>query len=723
MKLLLTGFCLGIVVFAGRTQTIDESIAFKFRNPPLPYHMNLNVHHAPYEPAKQDMLLDSLLRCGYGGVATNVNWTEDYLKNSEAFSSFFRFARSARNKGMEVWLYDEKGYPSGMAGGHILSEHPEWESEGMFFKDTVITGPTKTGIPVLPGKLIIATAFPLKNGEVQFEKGEDLRHRLTGGRLQWNAPGGTWKIVQISSGALYHGFQAGTNRAGEVLRYPSLLLPEVTDRFIELTHKKYEEVSGSLLGDLFFSTFTDEPSSMAMPYHNLGYGVYPWKSNVSDAFKKRYGYNLQDRLISLMLDSGREGKKLRVQYFSIIADLMSSNYFKKIKDHCRTQTLKTGGHLLLEESMMACVPLYGNIMSCFRQMDIPGIDVLTVMPDFTRRYMISGRIAASAAELEGNSMVMSEICPVPDYAIHSGKEAPTLHAKGVVNRQLVAGVTKFNNYMQLQHENDAGKKAFNTYVARVSMLMSAGVRASRIAVYYPVETMWSKYRPFPSSLRGWDDVQGGDSDAQQLDQLFIGVSNLLYENQWEYSYIDNQGICESVVEDGKLRHGQSSWDVLILPGVETISEEAMQTISTFCKKGGKVIAIHAVPENSLSAFPSSIVKKYTADLLSAKTKSHQNFFFKKRFEPYGLNDLLSRLLEKEIVIFPKENVFCSQKIAAGKNAYLITNDNSHPKELDVTIKKGKSFMCWNPQTGETYPFIKDKKLRLGAFESIIIKED
>ena len=723
MKLLLTGFCLSIVLFVGHAQTTGDSMAEKFRNPPLPYHMNLNVHRSPYEPEKQDALLDSLLRCGYGGMATNVNWTKDYLKNGEAFSSFFRSVRSARNKGMEIWLYDENGYPSGMAGGHILSEHPEWESEGLFFKDTVITGPGEICMQSLPGNPVIAVALPQKSGVAQLNKSEDLRSHLKNSMLEWNAPGGKWKVVQVSSGTLYHGFQAGTNRAGEVLHYPSLLLPEVTNRFIELTHKKYAKASGGLLGDLFFSTFTDEPSSMAMPYNNLGYGVYPWKDNVSKEFKKRYGYSLEDRLVPLMLDSGSEGKKLRVQYFSIISDFMSSNYFKKIKEYCHTQNMKTGGHLLVEESMMACAPLYGDIMSCFRQMDMPGIDVLTVMPDFTRRYMISGRMASSAAELEGNSMVMSEVCPVPDYAIHSGKEAPTLHAKGVINRQLVAGVTKFNNYMKLQHENDAGKTAFNTYVARVSMMTSGGVRASRIAVYYPVETLWSKYRPQPSSLRGWDDVQGGADEAQQLDKLFVRVSNLLYENQWEFSYIDNQGICESVVENGKLSHGQLSWDVLILPGVETISEEAMKRISDFCNKGGKVIAIYATPENSFSAFPSPVIKKYVIDLLQPKPGKHSSFFFEKRFEPYGLDDLLNRLIEKEIVVFPKENVFCSQKIVAGKNIYLITNDNSHPKELDVAIKKGGSWMCWNPQTGEANRFLRNKKVHLGPFESLIIRED
>jgi hypothetical protein len=208
-------------------------------------------------------------------MATNVNWTDDYLKNDTEIRYMFRFARSARSKDMNVWLYDENWYPSGMAGGYILEEHPEWEVEGLLFKDSFITGPIKTNLSLLPGNLVVIGAVPVVDNKIQIEKSMNLTQFLTAKGLEWNAPAGSWRIVQISTNVLREDFQAGTDRGGKVRHYPSLLMPEVTERFIELIHNKYAGVMGGKLGSLFYATFTDEPSLMAQPYVNLGYGVFP----------------------------------------------------------------------------------------------------------------------------------------------------------------------------------------------------------------------------------------------------------------------------------------------------------------------------------------------------------------------------------------------------------------------------------------------------------------
>ena len=699
-SLLICCLCvLGSIVYS---QT-ENPKSKKFKDPPLEYHMNLNTHGFPLEKDKQATLLDNYLLAGYGGLATNANWTDNYLKNDLELSSFFQFVHLAKERKMEVWLYDEKWYPSGMAGGYILSEHPEWEAEGLFFKDTVVIGGSQLKMKLIPGKILILKAFPIENDQIKYDKWWEIHSQMKDDTFEWEIPDGKWKIVIVLTAPLYKGFQSETNRGGIAPRYTSLLMQEVTTQFINQTHKKYADFSGDKLGSLFFSTFTDEPSAMAIPYYNLGYGVYPWKQNVSDELRKRYGNNLEDNLIYMILDSGYQGQKVRTQYFSIIADFMSKYYFKTIRDFCQQQGFKSGGHLLLEESMMAHVPLYGNIMSCFRELDIPGIDVLTGMPDFTQRYLISGRLAESSAELEGNSMVMSEICPIGDYPVHSGKEAPTIHIKGTVNRQLIAGVTKFNNYLQLQHEDDNGKKEFNTYVARVCMMMSEGKRASRIAVYYPIETMWSKYRPLPTYLRGWDDVQGGDDAAQHLDRMFVRLSNELFENHWEFSYVDMKGLEEN---------SSLKWDILILPGVETISEEAMKKIVEFCKKGGKVIAIESLPINSLSDFPSASIKKLVTDI------PQKSLHFEHSFNRDNLNTILNSIVKNELTIWPKDNILCSHKIIDGENVYLITNDNSQSKEL-IIESNIQSLILWNPQTGSVTP-MNNNRINLGPFESIII---
>jgi hypothetical protein len=235
------------------------------------------------------------------------------------------------------------------------------------------------------------------------------------------------------------------------------------------------------------------------------------------------------------------------------------------------------------------------------------------------------------------------------------------------------------------------------------MMMSGGKRASRIAVYYPIESLWAKYRPIPFWLRDWDNVQGGDDAAQHLNRLFDDVSFTLYDNHWEFSYIDAKGI----IDNDLLNR-----DVLVLPGVETIPVEAMEKIAEFCKKGGKVIGLESLPFNSLTGFPSGTIKTLVSGM------PERNVYFEPAFNRDNFECILKESVKKELTISPKENILYSHKLIDGKNVYLITNDNSQHKELIVEAS-GRSMMVWNPQTGNVTP-LNQNRLHLGAYESVII---
>lgn len=458
---------------------------------------------------------------------------------------------------------------------------------------------------------------------------------------------------------------------------------------------------------------------MAQPYVNIGCGVYPWKENLSKEIEQRFGYRLEDKLLQFMLDDGTDGQKLRYQYFSLVSEMMSQNHFRPIREFCQSQGIKAGGHLLLEETMMAQVPLYGDIMACFREMDIPGIDVLTAMPEFTRRYLYSSRLAASTAELKGRDEVMSEICPIADYRKYNGKEAPTNDVKGTVNRQLVGGVTRFNNYLQLQHASQEEKMAFNTYVARVSTMMSGGVRASDIAVLYPVETMWTKYKPQPSWLKNWDAVKGGDPEAQKIEKLFGQVSDFLYDNHWEFSYIDSRALLESEIHDGKIKHGKLNWEVLILPRVETLPFEAWKAIEEFTRSGGTVIAIDALPQNSATDFPSAEVLSLSTKLFKTEN-SQKNAFYIEEFSDESLRNILNNTLKRDFTITPAYiPVLCSHKRMDGHDVLLVTNDSDQKQQFTLSFFFAKKIEKWNPNTGEIEKAINPVKLELDAYDGMI----
>lgn len=66
---------------------------------------------------------------GIGGIVLTVSLT-DYLVNAHAWEVLHRGVVLAHDMGFKVWIYDEKGYPSGSAGGLVLKRTPSGEAEG-----------------------------------------------------------------------------------------------------------------------------------------------------------------------------------------------------------------------------------------------------------------------------------------------------------------------------------------------------------------------------------------------------------------------------------------------------------------------------------------------------------------------------------------------------------------------------------------------------------------
>ncbi len=137
----------------------DRSFAERFASPPAEARILPILHTMPLEAEGQDAWFDRAAAQGFGGVATNVNF-QDYLKSEEHWSAFRRGLEAAQQRGMSLWLYDERGYPSGLAGGQTLEGHPEWEARGLLIAQVETAGgPVSLDCP--PGTPFLAAAYPV----------------------------------------------------------------------------------------------------------------------------------------------------------------------------------------------------------------------------------------------------------------------------------------------------------------------------------------------------------------------------------------------------------------------------------------------------------------------------------------------------------------------------------------------------------------------------------
>ena len=73
-----------------------------------------------------DFQLKEMKEQGIGGafICARQGQKVPYL-NKKWYDKVAFACEKAKEYGLEVWLYDEYPYPSGMAGGEVLLEHPE----------------------------------------------------------------------------------------------------------------------------------------------------------------------------------------------------------------------------------------------------------------------------------------------------------------------------------------------------------------------------------------------------------------------------------------------------------------------------------------------------------------------------------------------------------------------------------------------------------------------
>ncbi len=182
VKALIVG-CIALVFAFAKEPDMDET----FKNPPNEYRMLQIIHHY-YD----ENLAENYKKLGFGGVVANVSFN-NYLEDESAWNSFVKCLNDFRSKGLLFWIYDEKGYPSGKAGGLTLRDHPEYEALGVLFAKTEGKGtihhkmPVKDSISSPPLSII---AVPISNDKYDITGKIDLMDRFKYGESEivWNAP-------------------------------------------------------------------------------------------------------------------------------------------------------------------------------------------------------------------------------------------------------------------------------------------------------------------------------------------------------------------------------------------------------------------------------------------------------------------------------------------------------------------------------------------------------
>lgn len=541
------------------------------------------IQHAPMTPELWRLVKDN----HYGGLVTNAKWypqtdtASPYLQNDEDFAVLDQTMETAEAQGLGLWLYDEKGYPSGSADGLTLRDHPEYEARGV-------------------AELPAAGAFDLPD---DFER-IVYAVRADGTQAPFTATHADEAACVYAIRPMYEGGHAVQN-GWHPRHYPNIMDPDAVDAFLDCTYRRYAEKCKNF--PLFSAVFTDEPSLMSgfVNCPDVQPHVYiPWEEHLPERFEQAHGRPLYPLLPEIFSPSPSFSLAKR-QFWQTVGDMVHDAFFSRIAAWCGRHGIAYSGHCLLEEEIDWHVPLYGDLMQQLQAFDYPGVDMLTGDPEQYRRecYLTAPCYVGSAARISGKTeRVMCEICPIAG-------EATLEQEIGTMDLIFFSGINHINAYLQPGGAlGEGGFAYYADYFGRVASVLRGSEWQGQIGVYYPIETVQGTYVLVD---HGINNAPFCDTN-RVVTETVHALQNGLWEHQLDSTFIDASFVQKACVRDGRLQYGAVSLSVILMPAVLYADDAVMEKLTAFEQSGGKVFWLTRKPETVTAPLENNLYEALSA---------------------------------------------------------------------------------------------------------------
>ncbi len=481
-----------------------------------------------------------------------TNLKPEYL-SAEYFELCSYSIEKGKSLGMNCWIYDEGGWPSGGACRKVMKDHPEFARQVLkYYERSFSAGnPYKQSTPDVLAALM--------NDKEIIEDG-----------------------YIFAEDAVVTEYVAEKENSD----YPDLLNKNATEYFIEITHKKYGSTMKNELGKTVTAVFTDEPKAPLNPFNK----------DLADKYEAIYGESILPHLPLITKRTAVTEENIHIlhRWYDLCSRMFCENFLLPCKKWANENDIAFTGHLDKDHSPLGCMNGGGNfnLMRALRCFDIPGIDVIwrqlypenkTASKNDMNAYNgFYPRYASSAAAQNGTKFAMSEIFGV------AGPGLTYDIMRYTVGYQTVRGINIFNPFnfplgrkgqllaqeLPIFTENQPYYRylgQFNRYTERLSYISSLGERVCETGLYYPVS-----------------DFQGG-LKAEAVDKKFDAFGRKLEDMMVDFDIVDDDVIQTAKITDNGCMHiGIAKYKHIIIPEDAYIPYATQKALNSFIRCGGRV---------------------------------------------------------------------------------------------------------------------------------------
>ena len=489
--------------------------------------------------------------------------------SKEYFSQLKDILAISKKHDRKVILYDEVGYPSGIAN-HTT---PEQYYRKLLVKDEErITSQTEFQKDI-SGKGVLMAIVAMNLSTLERINLTPLVNKHT---LCWKAPAGDWKLMFF--------YCVSATPSGGELDYRStidFMDPDAVNWFVDKVYKPHAKEVGEYFGNTLFQTFFDDV------------GIFDeertWTTKFNEKFKARTGLNPEIYYPALWENIGPETEAARIAFFDTRAELLADGFPKLVTDWGMKNNIEVSGHAPGNYDPQP-VDMNGDPFKFYRAQPIPMVDVIFSYPTGRDGF----KLVSDGADYYDKPIVAAETFSSfsPPGKKAGYRRLMELYIRGI-NRFMGSGLPSL----------DVPEEAttFANWVGRSSMMLQGGKRIADIAIYYPIADLEAYYHfdavEYTKDMR-WGTFVPYDNDFMAVGEMLLG------EVHRDFTFVHPDFLLSNKIKiNGKTlelenKVNNQTYKVLILPGQKVISLKALEKIKAYYDQGGIVLATSLLPSQA-----------------------------------------------------------------------------------------------------------------------------